>query len=316
MNITNMTADEIRQSLMSDYGYTEEQVSGIKGKNSLAITLKREIDAEAQNEDGFFAQIPIEKPEIKATVDSNSDEIKSERATKSVEMGTKEWEDYVFSLLSSNEVEEKDGVKYPKAGGLRRLVQKLIGPIIKSGPVQVTQIDNESATVVYELHVMHNTINITNSNQYVREDDLLSSQLRIYSAAANVYRGNTPDVFAVHSVATAETRAEGRALKRALSLSTYTAEEMNNDKDVASVFTTKDKSLESKIKSSQITAITTLCGRLGIDVHKFTSNEFPERLVFDDTLSHANAAKLMVALNKYQAKDSTSLPIPEAIKLI
>lgn len=159
-------------------------------------------------------------------------------------------------------------------------------------------------------------MNITQANQYVREDDLISGQLRIYSAAANVYRGNTPDVFAVHSVATAETRAEGRALKRALSLSTYTAEEMNNDKDVSSIFENKIKSTESKIKSSQITAITTLCGRLGIDVHKFTANEFPDRLVFDDTLSHSNAAKLMVILNKYQSKDSTSLPIPEAIKLV
>jgi hypothetical protein len=219
-------------------------------------------------------------------------------------------------LLSSNEFEEKDGVKYPKAGGLRRLVQKLLGPIVKSGPVQVTQTDNESATVVYELHIMYNVVNITNANQSIREDDLLSSQLRVYSAAANVYRGNTPDIFAVHSVATAETRAEGRALKRALYLSTYTAEEMNNDKDVSAVFMVKEKSLESKIKSTQITAITTLCGRLGIDVHKFTSNEFPDRLVFDDTLSHANASKLMVILNKYQAKDSTSLPIPEAIKLV
>ena len=314
MNIATMSADEIRTMLMEKYEYTEEQVSGIKGKNNLSITLKREVDAESQDGDGFFAQIPIEKPQTSKNLNNN--EVRQEKETRALEIGTKAWEDYVFSLLLSNEFEEKDGVKYPKAGGLRRLVQKLIGPIIKSGPVQVTQIDNESATVVYELHVLHNNVNITQANQYVREDDLLSGQLRIYSAAANVYRGNTPDVFAVHSVATAETRAEGRALKRALSLSTYTAEEMNNDKDVSAIFENKVKATESKIKNSQITAITTLCGRLGIDVHKFTANEFPDRLVFDDTLSHANAAKLMVTLNKYQSKDSTSLPIPEAIKLV
>lgn len=316
MNIATMSADEIRTMLMEKYGYTEEQVSGIKGKNNLSITLKREVDAESQDGDGFFAQIPIEKPSTQKGVNNANEEVRQEKETIALEIGTKAWEDYVFSLLSNNEFEEKDGVKYPKANGLRRLVQKLIGPIIKSGPVQVTQIDNESATVVYELHVIHNNVNITQANQYVREDDLISGQLRIYSAAANVYRGNTPDVFAVHSVATAETRAEGRALKRALSLSTYTAEEMNNDKDVSSIFENKIKSTESKIKSSQITAITTLCGRLGIDVHKFTANEFPDRLVFDDTLSHSNAAKLMVILNKYQSKDSTSLPIPEAIKLV
>ena len=317
MNIATMTADDIRVALKDIYGYTDEQVSGIKGKNNLAITLKREVDAESQDKDGFFAQIPIEKPQLESKGTGN-EEVKesSDRQTKSVEMGSREWEDYVFSLLYPNEVEEKEGIKYPKASGLRRLTQKLIGPIVKSGPVSVTQIDNESATVIYELQVLYNTINITNANHYVREDDLLSSQLRIYSAAANVYRGNTPDVFAVHSVATAETRAEGRALKRALSLSTYTAEEMNNDKDVQSVFENKVKSTESKIKNSQITAITTLCGRLGIDVHKFTANQFPEHLLFDDTLSYERASKLMVILNKYQAKDSTSLEIPDSIKLV
>lgn len=312
MNIATMTADEIRIELKEKYGYTDEQVSEIKGKNNLAITLKKEVDAESQDKDGFFAQIPIEKPSVESRV--NNEEVQ-ERQTKSVEMGSREWEDYVFSLLYPNEFEEKDGVKYPKSSGLRRLTQKLIGPIVKSGPVSVTQIDNESATVIYELHVLYNNINVTNANQYIREDDLTASSLRVYSAAANVYRGNTPDTFAVHSVATAETRAEGRALKRALSLSTYTAEEMNNDKDVQSVFENKVKSTESKIKSTQITAITTLCGRLGIDVHKFTANQFPEHLVFDDTLSYERASKLMVVLNKYQAKDSTSLTIPEEIKI-
>lgn len=312
MNIATMTADEIRIELKEKYGYTDEQVSEIKGKNNLSITLKKEVDAESQDKDGFFAQIPIEKP---STVSNDSTEEVPERQTKSVEMGSREWEDYVFSLLYPSEFEEKDGIKYPKSSGLRRLTQKLIGPIVKSGPVSVTQIDNESATVIYELHVLYNTINVTNANQYIREDDFTSASLRVYSAAANVYRGNTPDTFAVHSVATAETRAEGRALKRALSLSTYTAEEMNNDKDVQSVFENKVKSTESKIKSTQITAITTLCGRLGIDVHKFTANQFPEHLVFDDTLSYERASKLMVILNKYQAKDSTSLTIPEEIKI-
>lgn len=312
MNIATMTADEIRIELKEKYGYTDEQVSEIKGKNNLSITLKKEVDAESQDKDGFFAQIPIEKP---STVSNDSTEEVPERQTKSVEMGSREWEDYVFSLLYPSEFEEKDGIKYPKSSGLRRLTQKLIGPIVKSGPVSVTQIDNESATVIYELHVLYNTINVTNANQYIREDDFTSASLRVYSAAANVYRGNTPDTFAVHSVATAETRAEGRALKRALSLSTYTAEEMNNDKDVQSVFENKVKSTESKIKSTQITAITTLCGRLGIDVHKFAANQFPEHLVFDDTLSYERASKLMVILNKYQAKDSTSLTIPEEIKI-
>lgn len=311
MNIANMSADDIRVELKEKYGYTDEQVSSIKGKNNLAITLKREVDAESQDKDGFFAEITIEKPVTK----TDNIEENQEKQTKKMEIGSKEWEDYVFSSLYPNEIEEKDGVKYPKASGLRRLTQKLLGPIIKSGPVSVTQIDNESATVVYELHVLYNNVNITNANRYIPEDELLSAQVRIYSAAANVYRGNTPDVFAVHSVATAETRAEGRALKRALCLSTYTAEEMNNDKDVQAIFENKVKATESKIKTTQITAITTLCGRLGIDVHKFTASQFPEHLTFDDTLSYERATKLMVLLNKYQTKDSESLQIPEEIKI-
>jgi hypothetical protein len=147
MNIANMSADDIRVELKEKYGYTDEQVSSIKGKNNLAITLKREVDAESQDKDGFFAEITIEKPVTK----TDNIEENQEKQTKKMEIGSKEWEDYVFSSLYPNEVEEREGIKYPKASGLRRLTQKLLGPIIKSGPVSVTQIDNESATVVFEL---------------------------------------------------------------------------------------------------------------------------------------------------------------------
>ncbi len=56
----------------------------------------------------------------------------------------------------------------------------------------------------------------------------------LFSDVADCWEGNTDDAFCVFNTATAATRAEGRALRKALRLRTVAAEEMTK-KDTAAV---------------------------------------------------------------------------------
>ena len=53
-----------------------------------------------------------------------------------------------------------------------------------------------------------------------------SGELRTFAEVADVWHGNTDDLFCAHPVATACTRAEGRALRKALKLRVLAAEEL------------------------------------------------------------------------------------------
>ena len=124
-----------------------------------------------------------------------------------------EWNDYVLSLFEKNEM--YDG--RPLCHGLRRVAELLLGRIVSSRPTQIfaPQGGNEigRATVVWEL---------------IFDDGSL------FSDVADCWEGNTDDAFCVFNTATAATRAEGRALRKALRLRTVAAEEMTS-KDTATV---------------------------------------------------------------------------------
>lgn len=125
-----------------------------------------------------------------------------------------EWNDYVLSLFEDSEM--YDG--RPLCHGLRRVAELLMGRIVSSRPTQVFAPNNNGeeigrATVVWEL---------------VFQDGSL------FSDVADCWEGNTDDAFCVFNTATAATRAEGRALRKALRLRTVAAEEMTK-KDTAAV---------------------------------------------------------------------------------
>ncbi len=125
-----------------------------------------------------------------------------------------DWNEYVLGLFEPTEM--YDG--RPLCHGLRRVAELLMGRIVSSRPTQVFAPNNNGeeigrATVVWEL---------------VFEDGSL------FSDVADCWEGNTDDAFCVFNTATAATRAEGRALRKALRLRTVAAEEMTK-KDTAAV---------------------------------------------------------------------------------
>lgn len=150
------------------------------------------------------------------------------------------WTDYVLTLFDKSELENGN----PKADGLRRVAEYILGPFNTITNVeQVPTVDNAGrATVVVTVSFMDG---------------------RTVSGAADVFSGNTDKKFAVHPVATAETRAEGRALRKALRLTkVLTAEELQNaDAD-------EPNGEDNRIVTGMLNSLIVMCDRLGVDLLK------------------------------------------------
>ena len=124
-----------------------------------------------------------------------------------------EWNDYVLGLFADNEL--FDG--RPTCAGLRRVSELVLGQIVSSRPTQVFPPSDGNgvgrSTVIWEV---------------------VFGDGSVFSDVADSWEGNTDDMFCVFNTATSATRAEGRALRKALRLRTVAAEEMTK-KDTASI---------------------------------------------------------------------------------
>lgn len=168
-----------------------------------------------------------------------------------------EWSDYVMTLFHPSEM--VDGK--PLTAGLRRVAEMLIGEIVSSKPVQVSARPDkdsriEHVTVVYEVQFR---VLGGDGDHYIKT----------YADCADVWEGNTDDLYAVHGSATASTRAEGRALRKALKIKTIAAEE-SCKKDVSKFLSSTTQTPgEERINKDQINFIGLKCKKLDIDVVKF-----------------------------------------------
>ncbi len=211
-----------------------------------------------------------------------------------------EWHDYVMQFFQPNELVEGN----PITAGLRRVAELLLGDIMESGPINVVAPSNDDgpgrATVTYRV-----TFNWMNSGQ-----------MRTYADTADVWHGNTDDLFCAHPVATASTRAEGRALRKALKIRALAAEELSK-KDIVSIVkqttapktTDGDWNPEDRISSQQIGFIDNKCKQLDISVSGFI-NSGKNSYSRIDSITKNTASEMIRQLNKYQNGDTS---VPEEI---
>lgn len=216
------------------------------------------------------------------------------------EYGSKEWNDYIMGLFDPSELIDGN----PSCAGLRRVAERELGEIMFSGPTQVfPATDNNGpgrATVVFE--VVFNWRN--------------SGQSKTFREVADCWHGNTDDLFCAHPVATASTRAEGRALRKALKVRCLAAEELTRNKDVAAIVrqsishdkpVTGEISDKDKISQAQINFVNTLCKKLNIDAVKhLNSGALKYKNVMD--ISKKDAIDLLAQLNKYQNGEAQCPP--------
>ena len=131
-----------------------------------------------------------------------------------------------------------------------------------------------------------------------------------------MWHGNTDDLFCAHPVATASTRAEGRALRKALKVKCLAAEELAK-KDIASIVRqTVQKPTDGEwrendpISNPQINFIDAKCKQLDIDVVAFiNSGENSYESIQD--VSKETASKMLGLLNEYQTKNKS---IPKEVE--
>jgi hypothetical protein len=194
-----------------------------------------------------------------------------------------EWTDHVLSLLNDDEKIAGN----PTTDGLRRIFETVLNcTIIEARPevIQSPDLANERrATVVYSLVYVLNDRDTPEETKY-----------RTVSAAADVYWGNCDKVFRNHPVAVAETRAEGRTLRKALKLrKVVTADEIA--KDVVD----HDNDTSNTINSSQLNFFDVFGKRLDINIKKLLthlaiSHENIYHISYDD------AVKTITTLSSYQ----------------
>jgi hypothetical protein len=204
---------------------------------------------------------------------------------KKIGINDLEWNDYVLGLLSEDEKISGN----PTTDGLRRIFEIVLDCRLISSTSSVVQSpspDNEKrATVVHSL-----TYRLNPSSP----DPECINTLTV-DGSADVYWGNCDKVYRNHPVAVAETRAEGRALRRALRLrKVVAAEELaTNIEDDPTGDTV------NKISNTQINFIDVMSKRLDIN-----TKELIKDLGYDNknikNLMHNEAVSIIRELSKHQ----------------
>ena len=202
------------------------------------------------------------------------------------------WTDYVLGLLSDDEKISGN----PTTDGLRRVFEialncKVIQSV--SDVVQTPEPNNEKrATVVHSI-----TYVLTDGSPDQPELNTVT-----INGAADVFWGNCDKIYRNYPVAVAETRAEGRALRRALKLrKVVAAEEIAKD-----IEDHPDENSVSKISVNQINFIDVIAQRLNINVIVLIKTlAISEENVYN--ISHENAVGIIKQLTVYQ-QDMTKIP--------
>jgi hypothetical protein len=221
-------------------------------------------------------------------------ETSDQEPIKTVTPNDLEWTDHVLGLLSDDE----KIMGNPTTDGLRRIFETALNCTViraESSVAQSPAIDNERrATVVHSLTYILND---------GRMDD--GSKFRTVSGAADVYWGNCDKIYRNHPVAVAETRAEGRALRRALKLrKVVAAEELSKDLDTDHL----EEGNIGKINSTQINFFDVFGKRLNINIHKLLDQlAIEHKNIYN--ISHEDAVKTITTLSGYQQNNDIPVDI-------
>ena len=191
----------------------------------------------------------------------------------------------------------------PRAVGLRRISQIILGPIIKT-EVTIPKCELNHAVVVYTV-------------TYATPRGLVTS-----TDAAESTDFNTSEFFMAFPVASTTTKASGRAFKAAIGLDVMTAEEMSPDninpaQKVQESRRTEKATAEDvvdmgPISEQQKRAINKLCIANGIDLMKFI-NMGKGKYKSLDEVTKKGGIGMMEMMNKY---NNDPLVIPDAIKIV
>ena len=283
VNYSKLKVDELKEFLVLG-GMTVASLEGL-GKKELVKLHKETTVLDDVNLDEDFEEVDdvVFQEEYNAAIDPEAPPYNS-----------REWSDYVMTKFDRSELIDGN----PICAGLRRVAELMLGTVVESGPEQVFPSTDSNkpgrATVVYKVVI----------------DWMNTGYFKTFKEVADVWHGNTDDLFCAHPVATASTRAEGRALRKALKIRALAAEELAK-KDIVGIVqaTTADWNPEDTISNQQVTFINNKCKQLDIDVRKFV-NMGSTRYESINDVTRNTAQKMLRQLNDYQQKGG----IPEQVQ--
>jgi hypothetical protein len=190
------------------------------------------------------------------------------------------WSEFVLEQFADSEKFKGN----PKVDGLRRVTELLVGEIIESSSnvIQTAELSNDNRVTVEH-------------SICIKCDD---GTIKRFTDAADVYPGNCDAFYSIYPTALACTRAEGRALRKALRLRGVAAEEISEDPPEITM------NKEIKIKDFQINAIDIACKRCDIDVNAFIKNSSygPFNNIYE--VPYNVAARFIISLNQMQQNPS------------
>lgn len=200
--------NDIRKALL-ELGVSETEVASMN-KAQLKAKLS-EIYTQRTDEDMAFTMENLE---------SDSETISDALGVK---YASPEWSDYVMGLFNPDEMVSG----YPKINGLRRVASFLLGDIVESTPTQVIVIGGAGEKTV----VVSYRIAIEWKLDYpVGFGNLVGAkQVRVFGGVADC--NETASGFGKHPSAVSDSKAEGRALRKALCLNVICAEELMAGED-------------------------------------------------------------------------------------
>lgn len=197
---------------------------------------------------------------------------------------TKDWQTELLALLDKDELIEG----YPSTDGLLRLTRLVFGePNIIVNVNKSPQMDDRAATVTVTVRTYNERFGACN-----------------HMGAADVSPNNTKHPYNLHPVATAETKALGRALKRLLALRIHTHEEMLGEDSVD----------YDKIQDQQIRAIENMSKKLNVNLELLLAEECGvtiDAFKVGGSLSKEQGLKVIERLNEMRNKG-----VPETFQMV
>lgn len=279
MDFTKMSVDEIRAELVK-LGLSEEEANLIKGKGNLS-TKYLELTTTNSSEpvdSSEFNIVPVEE-----IGDSPEQQVVPTRLDP-------EWHDFVMSHFVEEEL-VKDPIsdkKLPNVDGLRRVSEVLIGTIMVSKP---------------EVHSSPHSQNLAATVSYTVVFDT-GGIFKEFGGAADCHEGNIDQNYAKYPTANAETRAEARALRKALGLRKIMAAEE------VSMEPKQESWLDDNISPLQWVLIEKKCKECDIDVNKFINMGKIQYTNWRD-IPRERAGEMIRYVNEYHREE---IKIPEEIK--
>lgn len=256
---------------LEQLGATKEQLVTLS-KDELEVLLEQSMvvnDASTDNQTDIVNEVVTALPES-LKIPSPSDP---------------EWTDYVLSLLIQDKEVDNGN---PRTDGLRRIAVKLLG----------------------DFSIITKVVDAPNINNSYRASVIVSLIFRNnmqYDGAADVFGGNTDRKFAVHALATAETRAEGRALRKALKLTkVLAAEEMQG----ADIDESAGLEATSAMPSTMLASLEVVANKIGVDLLR-TAQCNDIQVISTKELTQDHGKKLMTILGQYNRKEKE---IPDEIR--